>query len=253
MKKTIVYCALLGGVLALGGCSSQGSKKAADAATVAAASTAQQPGMKSEAGDLTVGNVHFTRAINGAMQGVGLKDGGALEFRCGPKADIFSDPNGGKLTNNTVPMLLAEVDNTKPFTLTAKVTPTFTSGGTYNAGDLFVFADDELWQKLAFEQDERGNHRIVSVRTRGTSDDNNHEVVKQPWVYLKISSDTRTIASYYSLDGKEWWMARLYQNDYPATVWLGLATQCPVEQGTTCLFEEVSLQPVSVADFRLGV
>ena len=49
MKKTIVYCALLGGVLALGGCSSQGSKKAADAATVAAASTAQQPGMKSEA------------------------------------------------------------------------------------------------------------------------------------------------------------------------------------------------------------
>ena len=253
MKKTFVYCALLGGVLALGGCSSQGGKKAADAATEAAASTAQQPDMKSEPCDLTVGNVHFTRALNGAMQGVALKEGGVLEFRCGPKADIFNDPNGGKLTNNTVPMLLAEVDNTKPFTLTAKVTPTFTPGGTYNAGDLFVFADDALWQKLAFEQDERGNHRIVSVRTRGTSDDNNHEVVKQPWVYLKISSDTRTIASYYSLDGKEWWMARLYQNDYPATVWLGLATQCPVEQGTTCLFEEVSLQPVGVADFRLGV
>ena len=253
MKKTLLCFALLGGLVALGGCAHKASEKTG--AAEAGAASVQQPAkaIESEPCDVTVGNVRFTRALNGAMKGVTLRADGVLEFRCGPKADIFSDPNGGKLTNNTVPMLLAEVDNAKPFTLTAKVTPTFTETGTYNAGDLFVFADDTLWQKLAFEQDERGNHRIVSVRTQGTSDDNNHEVVTQPSVYLKISSDTRTIASYYSLDNKVWWMARLYQNNYPQQLWLGLGTQCPMEQGTTCLFEEVNLEPVSVQDFRLGV
>ena len=36
-----------------------------------------------------------------------------------------------------------------------------------------------------FEQDERGKHRVVTVRTVGTSDDNNHEVIKQDNIYYK--------------------------------------------------------------------
>ena len=113
------------------------------------------------------------------------------------------DPNEGKLTNTTLPALLTKVDNTKPFTLTAKVTPEFTPEGLYNAADLLVYANDSLWQKLCFEQDEYGMHRIVSVRTKGTSDDNNHDKLDVPSVFLKISSDTHTIASYYSIDNNE--------------------------------------------------
>lgn len=36
-----------------------------------------------------------------------------------------------------------------------------------------------------FEQDERGKHRVVTVRTVGTSDDNNHEVIEQDNIYYK--------------------------------------------------------------------
>ena len=111
------------------------------------------------------------------------------------------------------------MDNAKPFTLQAKVTPEFTKERLYNAADLFVYANDTLWQKLAFEQDEFGNHRVVSVRTNGTSDDNNHDKQIVTSLYLKISSDTRTIASYYSLDKKEWHMVRLYKNDYPSKLY----------------------------------
>lgn len=75
-----------------------------------------------------------------------------------------------------------------------------------------MFANDSLYQKLCFEQDERGAHRVVSVRTVGTSDDNNHDAITQDFVFLKISSDTQTIASYYSTDGKEWRMVRLYKD-----------------------------------------
>ena len=46
-------------------------------------------------------------------------------------------------------------------------------------------------------------------------------------VYLKISSDTKTIASYYSIDKKRWNMVRLYKNCYPKNIYLGISSQCP--------------------------
>ena len=149
-------------------------------------------------------------------------------------------------------MLLIPTDNTKPFTLTAKVTPEFTAEGLYNAADLFVYVNDTLWQKLAFEQDEYGNHRIVSVRTQGTSDDNNHDKIDAKSVYMKISSDTRTIASYYSLDKKEWHMVRLYRNYYPDSIYLGISSQCPQRGGCTSRIEDVTLSHDNVGDFRMG-
>ena len=64
----------------------------------------------------------FTRSINGADTCVSLLADGALEFHCREGLDFFCDPNEGKLSNNTLPVLLIPTDNTKPFTLTAKVT-----------------------------------------------------------------------------------------------------------------------------------
>lgn len=136
----------------------------------------------------------------------------------------------------------------KPFTLTAKVTPTFTKEGLYNAGALYIYANDFLYQKHCFEQDERGNHRIVTVRTIGTSDDNNHDIT----VYMKISSDMHTVASYYSTDKKEWHMVRLYKNNYPDEIWLGISTQCPIDKGTSCTFKDITLETQGVKDMRMG-
>ena len=180
-------------------------------------------------------NITFTNAINGAENCVKLLDDGALEFHCTEGLDFFSDPNG-KLSNTTLPILLVPVENTKPFTLIAKV----------------VYSCDSLWQKLAFEQDEYGNHRIVTVRTQGTSDDNNHDKLNVSSVYLKISSDTKTIASYYSIDKKRWNMVRLYKNYYPKNIYLGISSQCPQKGSCTSRFEEISLSHDNVSDFRLG-
>jgi hypothetical protein len=75
---------------------------------------------------------------------------------------------------------------------------------------------------MAMERDERGKTRIVTVRTIGTSDDNNHDVVETKGVRMKISSDTRTVGFYYSLDGVGWQLVRLFRNDYPKSIRLGL-------------------------------
>jgi len=202
--------------------------------------------------DIKLSSIHFTKAVNGADSLIKTEANEKVIFKAGEKSDYFSDPDG-KLSNTTAPMLLSKVDNTKPFTLTAKVTPEFTEKGLYNAGVLYIYVNDSFYQKFCFEQDERGNHRIVTVRTMGTSDDNNHDVVKEPSVYMKITSDTKTVASYYSLDKKNWQMVRLYKNNYPKEIWMGISTQCPMEKGTQSTFEEINLEEKNVSDFRLGI
>jgi len=71
-------------------------------------------------------------------------------------------------------------------------------------------------------------------------------------IYYKISSDAHTIASYYSLDGKEWQMVRLYQNNYPDRLYLGICSQAPQSDECVSTFDQLSLTTVNVGDFRMG-
>ncbi|RXK83220.1 DUF1349 domain-containing protein [Filimonas effusa] len=248
--KRIVYCTWTVVIAAVVfGCS--GNTEQSNPLQEAAAAKTDSAKVSGVDCDIRLNDIHFTKAINGADSLITPGQDGIVTFRAGEKKDFFCDPNN-ELSNNTAPVLLAKVDNKKPFTLIAKVKPTFTKTGLYNAGVLYLYVNDNFWQKHCFEQDERGQHRIVTVRTIGTSDDNNHDVVTQPYVYMKISSDTRTVASYYSLDRKNWHMVRLYQNNYPAEIWAGISTQCPVDKGSVADFSEISLSQKAVSDFRMG-
>ncbi len=173
-----------------------------------------------------------------------------LTISSGAKSDFFNDPNGVDRYANA-PMLMKEIDNTKPFTFTTKVKPSFSE--TYDAGALYVFHNNELWQKFAFEMDERKFTRLVSVRTIGTSDDNNHDAITNDEVYMKISSDTKTIGFYYSLDGQNWQLARLYRNEYPQIIYIALSSQSPIGQGMDTQFTQIEFAEKSIKNFRLGI
>jgi regulation of enolase protein 1 (concanavalin A-like superfamily) len=69
---------------------------------------------------------------------------------------------------------------------------------------------------------------------------------------MKISSDTQTVGFYYSIDNQSWQLIRLFRNEYPEKIWLGVSAQSPLGNGTSASFEDVSLTQTSVADFRLG-
>jgi len=198
--------------------------------------------------NIALPGITFTRSLNGAAENTKVSDG-KLILTSPAKRDNFRDPNG-KLSSNTAPVLLTEIDNKKPFTLTARITPTFLE--TYDAGTLYVWVKDDLWLKMAMEMDERRRTRMVTVRTTGTSDDNNHDVVTTKSVYMKISSDVQTVGFYYSTDRNSWQLIRLFKNDYPARLWLGVSAQSPVGNGTSATFEDLSLTQTSIADFRKG-
>lgn len=166
------------------------------------------------------------------------------------RTDYFNSPDG-KTFNNTAPVLSSKVDNAKPFTFSSRVTPRFSE--TYDAGAVYVYENDRLWMKFAFERDERKRSRVVTVRTIDTTDYNNHDIVDNASVYLKVSSDTKTIGYYYSLGGEGWQLVRLYRNDFPSEIWVGVSAQSPVGNGKTAAFGECILTENSVGDFRTGI
>ena len=216
------------------------------AACIAAPAGAQDRG--DAAARVAVPGMVFTRALNGAAEGSRV-EGQRLVMTSRAKTDNFIEPDGS-LANNSAPVLLAEIDNRKPFTLTARVTPELIA--TYDAGALYLWVRPDWWLKMALERDERGLARMVSVRTQGTSDDNNHDVVAAKSVHMKISSDTKTVGFYYSTDAVNWQLIRLFRNDYPAALWLGVSAQSPVGKGQTAAFEDIALSDKSIADFRMG-
>lgn len=171
----------------------------------------KHPIEKGEACAITISGLEFTKSLNGAKSQATV-EGSKLVLKSQAKSDYFNEPDG-KLSYSTAPLLLTKIDNSQPFTFTAKVTPTFVD--TYDAGAMYVFLHKNWWFKFAFERDELRRTRAVTVRTIETSDDNNHDVIDSTSVYMKISSDTKTIGFYYSLDQKAWQLVRLFQNDYP--------------------------------------
>ena len=204
---------------------------------------------KGEECSIKVSGVEFTKSLNDAKS-LATVEGDKLVFKCNAKSDNFNDPDG-KLSNNTAPVLLSKIDNSKPFTFMAKVTPKFLD--TYDAGAMYVYLNKNWWFKFAFERDERRLTRAVTVRTVETSDDNNHDAIDSAGVYMKISSDTKTIGFYYSLDKKTWQLVRLFRNDYPTETWIGISAQSPTGNGTSVTFEDCSLTQSSIRDFRMGI
>jgi regulation of enolase protein 1 (concanavalin A-like superfamily) len=209
---------------------------------------ASAQGLGDKACNIALPGITFTRALNGAADHAKVTNG-KLTLSSEAKRDNFRDPEV-KFSNNTAPILLTAIDNKQPFTLTAKITPTFLK--TYDAGTLYIWVKDDLWLKMAMEMDERGKPRMVTVRTIGTSDDNDHDIITEKSVYMKISSDTKIVGFYYSLDKKSWQLIRLFKNDYPASIWVGISAQSPIGEGTSVLFEDVTLTQQSISDFRLG-
>ena len=192
----------------------------------------------------------FTESLHQAIEQTTITADGKIEMTSGMETDYFIEPGTPPYEKNNAPLLLKTVDNTKPFTFSFKTTPVHTV--KYDAGMAFIFINNKHWLKFAFEADERMNKRIVTVKTKDFSDDNNHDAVTSTSVYLKISSDTKVVGFYYSVDGKDWQLVRVFKNEYPASIKIGIGAQSPAGQGNKAVFEDLQFSEQSVKDFRMG-
>jgi uncharacterized protein len=158
-------------------------------------------------------------------------------FSAPAQSDWFIDPATGEATASA-PLRLIPV--TGDFQLRAHVTVPLTA--TYDAGTLFVHGGPDTWGKLALERSPEGTDMIVTVVTRGVSDDANGVVVATPGEsWLRVSRTGAVYAFHFSADGVRWSLARLFTLGPVDGHRVGVGVQSPTGDGLTATFTDVTL------------
>ncbi len=179
--------------------------------------------------------------------------GDRLAATAPPRTDLFIDPSGtsGVAAESMLNAVTALGDpGIGDVVLSARVTVGFRD--TFDAGVLLVWIDDRRWAKLCFERSPAGEHMVVSVVTRGTSDDANGEVVGGDSVWLRVSRIGRMFAFHASTDGTAWRFARAFTFDTDAPARLGFEAQSPVGDGCEVVFDDVRFERRTLGDLRDG-
>ncbi len=171
-----------------------------------------------------------------------------LTIAAGKATNWFIDPMGGR-AEASGPVAAFTPEN-KNFILSAKVHVDFAS--TFDAGALQVHAQPDHWIKLAFEYSPQGKPMIVSVVTRGTSDDCNAVPIDGREIYLRLSRSAPTFALHYSHDGAYWHMVRYFTLGQTETIKVGFAAQSPTGTGCTAVFSEINFRYETLTDLRGG-
>jgi len=181
-------------------------------------------------------------------------EGGTVVATAPAHTDLFVDPGGEQSVGAESLLNATTLLGTPPpgdFQLSARVGVDF--GSRFDAGVLLVWLDETHWAKLCFERSPSGAPMVVSVVTRGSSDDANGVVVTNPTVWLRISRIGRVHAFHSSLDGQVWDLVRVFAlTDEVTGHRLGLEVQAPTGTGCTATFEEVGFAGATLADLRDG-
>jgi uncharacterized protein len=174
-------------------------------------------------------------------------DSAHLLIEAGEKTDMFRDPNVAYNTDNA-PKLLFLADSN--FVLTAAIHHNFIS--KWDGGAIVLKADSLNWIKFCFEKDYTGQHRVVSVVTKGISDDCNSAPVPANTVFYKVAKAGNVITLYYSLEGRHWFLIRHLVFDSPAPLKVGFLAQSPTGKNCTVLFSHIRYSTRKIRDPYLG-
>ena len=189
----------------------------------------------------------FAGRLRASGQGNWLVDGAAVTGVAGAKTDLFLDPASGTETVNAPRLLIAPSEG--DFQLSARVEVDF--AGTYDAGVLLLWADEHTWAKLCFEFSPQREPMVVSVVTRGVSDDANGFTVAGSTVWLRVSRLAGAYAYHASTDAVTWHFVRHFSLG-DAEPEVGFEVQAPVGDGCTARFTEISYAQTTLTDLRDG-
>ena len=128
-----------------------------------------------------------------------------LQITAHPNTDWFISPQGDTSIINAHALLFSVETN---FILSSKVTVDFKS--SFDAGVLALYQNDTNWAKLCFELSPAGDPMVVSVVTRGTSDDCNSVFIDGASIYLRIAKLDNAFAFHHSTDGHFWHFVRTF-------------------------------------------
>ena len=179
---------------------------------------------------------------------------GSLSAKALAKTDLYCNPKDGfsadaPATLNALTLL--GNPGGKHFQLSAKVSVEFDSD--YDAGALLIWVDPKTWAKFCFEYSPDKEAMVVSVVTRGASDDVNSFTIPINEVWLRISRVGEVYAFHASTDGSLWRLIRVFtlgggiENHQ-----VGFVAQAPVGDGCDVTFADIRFTYSSLTQLRDG-
>jgi uncharacterized protein len=176
-------------------------------------------------------------------------DGRTVAVAAAARTDAFADPAGAKPVLNVACALASAPSDRWQFV--AKVTVDFHA--TYDAGALLIWSDNRHFAKLCFEYSPQGEAMVVSVVTRGVSDDANAWTVDGDTVWLRISKVADEAYAFHSGgDGRRWELVRSFALAGGRPMRYGISAQSPTGDGCAVRFETITLFEAPLADLRDG-
>jgi uncharacterized protein len=198
----------------------------ASAAAVLAQKTPSIPGLPS------------TLAWQNAPRAWNIDSKNGLSISSNPKTDWFVDPFDGTVAKSA-PILLFTPGS--DYVLSTRVTVQFAT--KWDAGALMLWGDDHHWAKLSFEFSPDQKPTLVTVVTRGLSDDCNSLSIAGDSVYLRIAKSASTYVFYFATDGQNWQILRTFSLDTQLPVRVGFESQSPAGSGALAKFSAVTYDP----------
>lgn len=175
-------------------------------------------------------------------------ENGVLTIVAEKGTDFFNNPEDSSRTA-TAPYFFREI--TGDFVATALVRPDFSD--QWNAVALMLHIDENHWIKYAFENSDATGKSIVSVVTKGVSDDaNGVRLNDQDQVWLRMIRKGELYSMLWSLDGETYKMTRLTRMPEAEHVRIGIEAQSPVGEPITHEIRFFGIERKTVEDMRKG-
>ena len=170
-----------------------------------------------------------------------------LSITAWPNSDLFVAPDGSGAQRSAA-LLVTQMEG--DFLFSARVGAAHQS--LFDASVLVLWADSQTSVKLCLEQAPSGRPMVVSVVTRGVSDDANAFEVDGHEAWLRISRMGSAFALHASLDGVAWQLVRHFALPVGDSIGVGFLSQSPTGPGLVATFRDIRLSPGTLADIRDG-
>lgn len=171
---------------------------------------------------------------------------GSLYIEAPGKTNLFNAP-GSTWVDHSAPMALFAPAG--DFVLTAKVSAPLKN--VYDVAALVVYENERSWAKLCFENSVDKEATVVSVITRGASDDCNSSVINASYVYYAICRKGNEYSFHWSMDGKTWKLVRHFQLDTKEPIKIGFAVHAYCDEPVSGTFSEITYKASAPDQMRL--
>jgi uncharacterized protein len=170
-----------------------------------------------------------------------------IEIVAGEKTDKYIAPDYSYAIDNA-PRVVFDAD--KDFVFSANIQHPFTN--KWDGGSIVLEADRDNWIKFCFEKDYTGAKRVVSVVTKGISDDANSIELTRDSARFKMAKKGDTVYLYVGKSEKDWFLVRAINFKYAKSLKLGLLAQSPEGKTNKVIFTNVQYSAKTIKDFWTG-